>query len=454
MSKISKLGLFSLLICLISGLVLANAPELVFKEGIWTKEGDALIGAIGEDDYIASAYFTNSLADFSFEADVTMLDTINYSRWFGISYRSNEDLTLSHMLRVKQKTSLNNGYELSFLEDDRWKYQIKLSGTEFLELNKTYKIKVLASKDYFFFFLDDELIMAHKVPTQVAEGVIGLHTNGVTVKFENIVISDYPKEEMKKCEEQADWQAGRQRAAAFPTVPLIVAHRGNSSEAPENTLASVHSAILAGADGVEIDVYSTIDGEIILSHDSSLNRCTNGNGDVRFSTAEYLRTLDAGSKYSKKFAGEKMPFLREVLEEIKDKVLLVIEIKQYGIEDKILKLLDETGTRDQVAIISFIPESLARFHDIAPDVPTSVLSSTGSNPESIIALAKKAKTRSVDLSYGVCTKENVAYLVSRGYSVWAWTVDDIKTMESMVHNGVSVLTTNVPRKALDKFRPQ
>lgn len=454
MSKISKLGLFSLLILLLSGLVLADAPELVIAEGIWTKEGDAIIGAIGEDDFIASAYFTNSLADFSFEADVTMLDTINYSRWFGISYRTNEDFTLSHMLRVKQKTSLNNGYELSFLEDDRWKYQVKLSGTDFLELNKTYKIKVLASKDYFFFFLDDELIMAHKVPTQVAEGVIGLHTNGVTVKFENIVISDYPKEEMRKCEEQADWQAGRQRAAAFSTVPLIVAHRGNSSEAPENTLASVRSAILAGADGVEIDVYSTIDGEIILSHDSSLNRCTNGTGDVRFSTAEYLRTLDAGSKFNKKFAGEKMPFLKEVLEEIKNKVLLVIEIKQYGIEDRILKLLDETGTRDQVVIISFIPESLARFHDIAPDVPTSVLSYTTNNPEAIIALAKKAKTRSVDLSYGVCTKENVAYLVSRGYSVWAWTVDDVKTMESMVYNGVSVLTTNVPRKALDKFRPQ
>lgn len=454
MLKISKLCLFTLLVCLFSGLILANTPELVITEGIWSKEDDAIIGAIGEDDYIASAYFTNSLTDFSFEADVTLLDTINYSRWIGISYRSNEDKTLSHMLRIKQKTALNNGFEISYLKDDRWKPQLRLSGSEFLELNKTYKIKVLASKDYFFFFLNNELIMAHKLPTQVAEGVIGLHTNGITVKFENIVISDYPKEEMGKCEEQADWQAGRQRAAAFPTVPLIVAHRGNSSEAPENTLAAVRSAILAGADGVEIDVYSTIDGEIILSHDSTLERCTNGAGDVRFSTAEYLRSLDAGSKFSKKFAGEKMPFLREVLEEIKDKVLLVIEIKQYGIEDKILKLLNETGTRDQVVIISFIPESLARFHDIAPDIPTSVLSYSANSIDAIIALAKKAKTRSVDLSYGVCTKENVAYLVSRGYSVWAWTVDDVKTMESMVYNGVSVITTNVPRKALDKFRPQ
>lgn len=451
----SKLVLFFVLISIFSLTSIASSPELIFTNGVWTKEGNAVIGHISDDVDFSSAYFNTPFDSFYFEADVTFLDVVNYSRWFGISYRSNDDKTISHMLRIKQKSSLRNGIELTFLEDDRWQNQMRFAGTEFLEIGQKHKVKLLSSKDYLFAYLDDELLIASKFPLKVANGYLGIHTNGATVKFENIVVKEYPKEEMMALETQAEWHFGRQRALQFPAVPFIVAHRGNSSEAPENTLAAVRSAILAGADGVEIDVYSTLDGDIILSHDPTVNRCTNGKGNVQYSTTEYLRSLDAGypDKFGNKFAGEKMPFLREVLEEIKDKVILVIEIKQYGIEDKIIELLNETGTRNQVVIISFNANSLARVHDLAPDIPTSLLASSPNDPEGLIALAKTAKTRSLDLAYGLCTREVTSYLISRGYSVWAWTVDDTRTMQNLVNDGVSVITTNVPSKALDTFRP-
>lgn len=453
MSRTLKLCFLGVLFFTLTAFCFAALPEMNFTEGNWVKEGDTLTGSLAGDEDFASAYFATPKSSFILEADFTLNDIVNYSRWVGVSFRANEDKTVSHMLRIKQKTSLANGIEVSFLEDERWRSQFRVAGDEFLELGKTYKIKVAVSNDYFFALLNDKLIVANKFNTNGSEGYLGLHTNGATVKFSNISLREYSHEEMSAYEYHAEWQAGRDRAAKFPAHPIIVAHRGNSSEAPENTLAAVRSAILVGADAVEIDVYSTVDGEIILSHDSSLTRCTNGSGDIKYQTAEYLRSLDAGSKFNRKFAGEKMPFLREVLEEIKDKIVLVIEIKQYGIEDKIIKLLDETGTRDQVVIISFLPESLARFHDLAPDVPTSVLTSSAKDVHSLIALAARAKTRSLDLSYALCSRANVEYLISRGYSVWAWTVDDPKMMQKLVNDGVSVITTNVPRKALNTFRP-
>lgn len=457
MKKNCKMFLVMMLVSLCATAITATT-DLTFAEGKWLKEGKAIIGQLDDEDLdFASAYLDVSVADFLLEFDFTLEDIANHNHWLGVSYRTNEDKTISHMVRIKQRTALPSGIGISYLTDadDRWRYQERHQGDEFLELGEKYNLKVAVSNDYVFTLLNGDLVAASKLATNVAKGAVGIHTNATSVRFENITLQEYPKEEMRAFENHADWQVGRQRAAAFPTVPIIVAHRGNSSEAPENTLAAVRSAIAAGADAVEIDVYSTIDGEIILSHDTTVDRCTNGKGDVRYSTSEYLRSLDAGypEKFGKKFAGEKMPFFREVLEEIKGKVTLVIEIKQPGIEEKVLQLLNETGTRDQVVIISFHTSSLAKFHDIAPDIPTSVLTFSHNTLEDIIALAKQAKTRSVDLNFGLCTKEIVTELVSKGYSVWAWTVNEPKKMEEMVYNGVSVITTDVPRKALDTFRP-
>ncbi len=441
------IGLLSISIC---------AANLNFVEGKWQETDGVIIGELGSEDLdFASAYFSQTYADFLLELDFTLEEIETQSRWIGVSYRTNEEKTISHMVRIKQKMALPSGIEISYLEEERWRNQQRNQNDEFLELGQKYHFKLAVSKDYIFASLDDNELIVHKQSTKLKEGLIGLHTNGAKVKIENLVLAEYPREEMRTLEEKADWQAGRQRAAAFPTVPIVVAHRGNSSEAPENTRAAVRSAILAGADAVEIDVYSTLDGELILSHDNTVNRCTNGTGDVKYSQSEYLRSLDAGysKQFSTKFAGEKMPFLREVLEEIKGKVTLVIEIKQIGIEEKVLQLLNETGTRDQVVIIAFAPEILAKFHDIAPDIPTSVLTYSHKTLEEIIGLAAKAKTRSVDLNFGLCSKEIVTALVTKGYSVWAWTVDEPKTMQELVNKGVSVITTNTPRKALDTFRP-
>ena len=146
-------------------------------------------------------------------------------------------------------------------------------------------------------------------------GIFGLHVNGCRVAFDNIVIESYNSADYKEFEEMVAKEIR-------PILPRIVAHRGNSSVAPENTLAAIQSAIDVGADMVEIDVYPTKDGEIVLLHDGTLDRTTNGTGSVSNYTLAELKELDAGSWKSLRYRGEKIP-LREALELAKDKIRVV-----------------------------------------------------------------------------------------------------------------------------------
>ncbi|MDD2430486.1 MAG: glycerophosphodiester phosphodiesterase family protein [Bacillota bacterium] len=455
MTKRFNLFFVVIMLCLFSLTSLASSETIEAYEGTWVFEEEAIVTKIDDNPDIDfnSAYFNQTKDSFYFETDFTIEESKNLSRWFGVSYRTPEDKTLSHMLRVKQNTTLGNGIELTFLTEDRWRRQLNFAGEELLEIGVKYNFKMAVSNDYLIVLLNDKPILATKCASNVAEGLVGLHAYGMTVRFENTVLSDYPADEMVAYEEIANWQAGRDRAAAYPTIPIIVAHRGNSSEAPENTMASVKSAIAVGADAVEIDVYRTIDGELVLLHDSSLERTTNGTGDVKTKTYDYLKTLDAGSSFNRKFAGEPIPLLRDVLLEIKDKVTLVIELKQAGIERDVLDLIIETGTRDQVVVIAFNAGLLANFYYMAPDIPTSVLSYSTKTIDEVVALAATGKTRSVDLNYGVINKEMATYLIGRGYSLWAWTVNNVKDMQRMVDLGASVITTDNPRAAIDYFRP-
>ena len=118
---------------------------------------------------------------------------------------------------------------------------------------------------------------------------------------------------------------------------MIIAHRGASGSAPENTLSAFVKAVEAGADMIELDVHQTKDGVVVCIHDEDLSRTTSGNGKVNKFTFNELQSFDAGIKFNEKFKGEKIPSLEEVLEQIK--LPLLIEIKKgegYYHESKII----------------------------------------------------------------------------------------------------------------------
>ncbi len=154
---------------------------------------------------------------------------------------------------------------------------------------------------------------------------------------------------------------------------LPIAHRGASAYAPENTISAIKKAIELRSPYIEIDVHMTKDGRVVALHDSSIDRTSNGKGDVSSFTLADLKKFDFGSWFDKKYQGEKIPTLEEVLKIVANQAKLIIELK-YGhdrynlIEDKIVSLVKRLKMNDQVILKSFNYNILEKFEIVAPGI--------------------------------------------------------------------------------------
>ncbi len=159
----------------------------------------------------------------------------------------------------------------------------------------------------------------------------------------------------------------------------VWAHRGASGYYPENTMTSFEGAIKQNADGIELDVHLSKDGYLIVCHDETLNRTTNGKGFIKQFDLYELKQLDAGSWYDKKYKGEKMPLLEEVIDLIKGTNMdLNIELKAGsifypGIEEKVLKMIEKYNIKEQVIISSFDHYALVKIKSLDSEIKTGIL---------------------------------------------------------------------------------
>ena len=160
--------------------------------------------------------------------------------------------------------------------------------------------------------------------------------------------------------------------------PLVVAHRGASGYAPENTFASFALGLEQGADLLELDVHLSRDGEPVVIHDEALDRTTDGRGLVVEHTVAELRQFDAGAWFGPQFAGQRIPTLDEVLAWARGRICLALEIKNApsfypGIEAKIAALLDRHDMLRRTLVISFDHPALRRLGGLAPGLLTGAL---------------------------------------------------------------------------------
>ena len=167
----------------------------------------------------------------------------------------------------------------------------------------------------------------------------------------------------------------------FPR-PIILAHRGDLAHAPENTLPSFSQAIQKGADGVELDVKLTADGHVIVIHDTTVDRTTNGHGKVASCTLDAIRKLDAGSWFDTKFSNTKIPLLEEVFETVGKDKLINIELTNYntpkdGLTQKVCELIKKHNNQKQILFSSFFSSNLKIAMQILPDVPRGLLAMPG-----------------------------------------------------------------------------
>ena len=167
----------------------------------------------------------------------------------------------------------------------------------------------------------------------------------------------------------------------FPR-PIIFAHRGDLAHAPENTLPSFQQALQKGADGVELDAKLTADGHVIVIHDPTLDRTTDGKGRVAASTLEVIRKLDAGAWFNEKFAGTKVPLLEEVFETVGRDKMINIELTNYasprdGLVLKVSELIKRHNNQSQILFSSFFPSNLKIAAQTLPAVPRGLLAMPG-----------------------------------------------------------------------------
>lgn len=167
----------------------------------------------------------------------------------------------------------------------------------------------------------------------------------------------------------------------FPR-PILLAHRGDLTYAPENTLPAFSQAIQKGADGIELDAKLTADGHVVVIHDETVNRTTGASGRVGSFTFEAIRKLDAGSWFDEKFAGTKIPLLEEVFETVSGDKLINIELTNYfslrdGLAIKVCELIKRHNNAGQIVFSSFSSSNLNIAAQLMPAIPRGLLARAG-----------------------------------------------------------------------------
>jgi glycerophosphoryl diester phosphodiesterase len=241
-------------------------------------------------------------------------------------------------------------------------------------------------------------------------------------------------------------------------VTLNIAHRGASALAPENTMAAFEKAVELGADALELDLYVSRDGELVVIHDDTLDRTTDGCGPVHQRSLGELMTLDAGRWFGEGFAGQRIPTLAQVLDRFAGKVPLALEIKAGstffpGIEEKVVSALRQRAVIDQAAVASFDHYALRRLKEIEPAIRTAAL--LVGRPVSLSALAGPAKADGLALEASFVTKTEVEACRASGLQLVVWVVNDPAQMRHFIKFGVDGIITDRPdllRLALSEHR--
>jgi len=164
--------------------------------------------------------------------------------------------------------------------------------------------------------------------------------------------------------------------------PTIFAHRGASAYAPENTLAAFEVAIRQEADGVELDATLCADGNVVVFHDNTVDRTTDGTGSVKELSLDALKELDAGCSFDKSFCGERIPTLSEVFDAFGLQTIINVELKNYStpfdsLPEKVAKLVREHNLTRRVFFSSFNPIALRRIKKLVPEIPIGLLALPG-----------------------------------------------------------------------------
>lgn len=231
--------------------------------------------------------------------------------------------------------------------------------------------------------------------------------------------------------------------------PIVIGHRGAAGEAPENTLRSFALAFEQGAEGIELDVHITKDGEIVVCHDTTLDRTTNGSGLICEKNLDEIKELDAGSWFSDAFIGERVPLLREVFEIVPRGFLINVEVKHAyeGLMEKaLLSFLRESGRMEDVVISSFDHKVIQRIKLAEPDVKVGLLYAANLIDHAAYAQQIGVEVHSLHPYHHHFEKEDGDAAAGAGLATYPYTVNVTRDFKKMIDAGVTGIITDFPAK--------
>ena len=227
---------------------------------------------------------------------------------------------------------------------------------------------------------------------------------------------------------------------------LVIAHRGASGHAPENTLAAFKRAVALGATFIETDLQLTRDSRLVAMHDATVNRTTNGQGKVHDLTLMELRRLDAGSWFGSEFAGERIPTMDDILEfSKKHDVVFYLELKpggSWGGEHALVGALRESGEIPRSVVISFDAGILARLRRIEPTIMTGLL--YDGQIEEPLSKALEVGARQLAVRGDLVTPALLKDARKRDLQVVCWTVNHPAHIRMLIAAGVDGIMSDYP----------
>jgi glycerophosphoryl diester phosphodiesterase len=237
----------------------------------------------------------------------------------------------------------------------------------------------------------------------------------------------------------------------FPPHLSLQAHRGAAGLAPENTLAAFRMALELGADGTEMDLQLTRDGVVVVIHDDTVDRTTDGHGRIGDLTLAEVKRLDAGAKFGPAFRGERIPTLRELIDLVKasgkDRFRLNLEIKfaegregqPADLEERVLAVLAETNFLDRVITQSFYHPSAAKMKRLAQRIPAGLLVGQRRQPADPVAAIRDHRVDYYAPHHSLVTPDLLRTLHGEGIPVVTWTVNDPADMRRLMGMGLGSL---------------
>ena len=222
----------------------------------------------------------------------------------------------------------------------------------------------------------------------------------------------------------------------------VIGHRGAAGLAPENTFAGFDIALALGVDGIETDVQKTKDGKFVLFHDHLLDRTTNGTGVLQETSWQALQQLDAGSWFDSKYAGERIPPLREALKRYGTQTYFDFEIKQVGIEYEVLNTVEQLDLLDRVTFTSQDLPTVCKIKKKNPLARVGYL--TADFSEEMLKKVVEAKMQDFCPRAEKITNQLVNQWRSSGLFIRACGVKNAEMMKNAIYAGVDGMTSDFP----------